>query len=135
MEARHDASRRSSDSAKLRFSSWARAEESTMEYGMQLDHYSAEKLKEQIATIVGWYLDRTKYRVFFFGSRVEGTADAHSDIDVGIDGPAPIPPATMSAIRDGITALPVRRRIDVVDFQTIGEEFRAIALRHTEPIP
>ncbi|MBI4142254.1 nucleotidyltransferase domain-containing protein [Candidatus Uhrbacteria bacterium] len=102
---------------------------------MQLQHYPVEKLKEQIANIVGWYLDRSMYRVFFFGSRVQGNAASNSDIDVGIDGPAPIPPRTMSAIRDAITSIPVRRRIDVVDFQTVGDEFRSIALRHTEPIP
>jgi septum formation topological specificity factor MinE len=40
---------------------------------MKLEHYSADKLREDILRILGKYLDLSKYKVFFFGSRISGT--------------------------------------------------------------
>lgn len=37
---------------------------------MRLEHYPTDKLKKEILSIVGKYLDLGKYRVFFFGSKV-----------------------------------------------------------------
>ncbi len=51
---------------------------------MRLEYYSEEKLKQQIKEIFGKYLDLTKYKVFFFGSRVTNKNSLFSDIDIGI---------------------------------------------------
>jgi hypothetical protein len=99
---------------------------------MRLEHESVEDLTREVLRIVGHYLDLTEYRVFFFGSRVSGTASPRSDIDVGIDGPRAVPSELMSKIREEIENLPVLYRIDVVDFQRASSDFRAVASEHIE---
>lgn len=101
---------------------------------MRLEHYSAEKLKKEIFTIVGNYLDLTKYQIFFFGSRVEGKATERSDIDVGIEGRKPIPAATWLDIQEEIDNIPTLYKIEVVDFQHVPSKFREVALQHKEMI-
>lgn len=101
---------------------------------MRLEHYPLEKLKKEILEIVGRHLDASKYRVFFFGSRVSGTGTDRSDIDVGIEGPEPIPYDVLFAIREEVERLPMLYTIDVVDFSRASEDFREVALQHTEMI-
>lgn len=99
---------------------------------VRLEHYSQEKLKGKILDIVGKYLDLTKYKVFFFGSRVAGKGDERSDIDVGIEGPQPAPDIAMANIREKIEGLPILYKIDIIDFARADEKFKKIALRHIE---
>lgn len=101
---------------------------------MQLEHESVEELKRKVRRIAAKHLDLSEYRVFFFGSRVGGRASARSDIDVGIEGPRPIPLEVLTWIREEIQELPVLYKIDVVDFQRASEDFREIALKHIELI-
>lgn len=101
---------------------------------MRLEHYPVEKLKKQILEILGRHLDLAQYRVFFFGSRVDGTAGERSDIDLGIEGPEPIPFETIVAIKEEIRRLPLLYHIDVVDFCRVASDFRAVASRHTEDV-
>lgn len=99
---------------------------------MKLEHEDLEKLKKQILKIIGRHLDLKDYRVFFFGSRVSGKSREASDIDVGIEGEKPLPAGALSKIHDGIEELPVLYKIDVVDFATVNEKFKAIAKEHIE---
>ena len=46
---------------------------------------------EFAAVVIRCHLPDPAYRVFLFGSRATGTAGERSDIDIGIDGPAPVP--------------------------------------------
>jgi len=101
---------------------------------MRLEHYPLEKLKKEILEIIGRYADLATHRVFFFGSRVEGTSDERSDIDIGIEGPAPLSQETYMRITDAIKNIATLYKIDVVDFKNVEDDFRAVALRHTEPI-
>ena len=54
---------------------------------MNLEFYSEEKLKQQLKNIVFKYLDKNRWSVFLFGSRVIGNNSPASDIDIGIEGP------------------------------------------------
>lgn len=101
---------------------------------MKLDHYPLNRLQREIALIVGQHLDLYLYRLFFFGSRVNGQADDSSDVDVGIDGPERVPRSIMGSIREGIEELPTLYSIDVVDFKSVSPEFRAVALQQVQPI-
>lgn len=101
---------------------------------MRLEHYEPDVLKKQILAIVGMHLDLNRYRVFFFGSRVIGRGDDRSDIDVGIEGPEPIPFHIMAGIRAQADALPTLYKVDVVDFARVSPRFRDVALQHTEVI-
>lgn len=101
---------------------------------MKLAHYSVEQLKKDIIAVIGKYLDLKEYRVFFFGSRVNGKGDDRADIDVGIEGPRPVPGAAMVEIREALENLPTLYKIDVVDFKEVSDGFRRVAFRHTETI-
>ncbi len=64
------------------------------------------------------------FRVFLFGSWASGEARERSDIDIGIEGPSRVDPATMWEIRDACEALPTLRTVDVVDFACVPPSFR-----------
>jgi len=101
---------------------------------MRLEHYPLEKLKKEILEIVGKYLDLSKYRVFFFGSRVDNKGNERSDIDVGVEGDEKIPGAVLSAIREEIDDLQTLYKIEVVDFKNVSRDFYKVASKNIEEI-
>jgi len=101
---------------------------------MNLQHYPPEKLKADLLAIVGRRLDLAKYRLFYFGSRVTNKGDDHSDIDVGVEGPAPVPAAILDGIKEDLVNLPVVYKIDLVDFASVSEDFKKVALASIEVI-
>lgn len=101
---------------------------------MNLQHYPAEKLTAALLAIVGRRLDLAKYRLFYFGSRVTNKGDDHSDIDVGVEGPAPVPAAIFDDIKKDLENLPVVYKIDFVDFASVSEDFKKVALARIEVI-
>jgi len=100
---------------------------------MKLEHYSADKLRKEILRILGKYLDLSKYKVFFFGSRVAGFCGERSDIDIGIEGPQ-IPPHIKLEIKEELENLPTLYKIDFVDFNDVDEDFKRIAKKYVEYI-
>lgn len=72
-----------------------------------------------------------RVKVFLFGSRATGQAGVRSDIDVGIDLGHPIPPDVLAAVRDVFDELPILQKVDVVDFSTVDESFKSVALLQT----
>lgn len=101
---------------------------------MRLEHYPIEKLKQEILAILGRHLDLTKYRVFFFGSRVAGKGTDRSDIDIGIEGPKPIPVRAWAEIQEELEQIPTLYKIELVDFRHVPPKFRHVAEQHTEVI-
>ena len=101
---------------------------------MRLEQYPEDQLKRVVLEIVGRHLDLNRYRVFCFGSRVRPGGHDRSDIDIGIDGPQPIPAQAWLAIHEELERLPVLYPIDVVDFQRVSPMFRQVALQHSEPL-
>ena len=101
---------------------------------MRLEYYPVEKLKKEILDIIGAHLDLANYKVFFFGSRVSGGGTDRSDIDVGIEGPEPIPLETIATIKDAIRGLPLLYHIDIVDFRRAAPDFRDVASQHVENV-
>jgi predicted nucleotidyltransferase len=100
---------------------------------MRLEYYSVDKLKKEILEILGKYLDLSKYKVFFFGSRVRGNSDERADIDIGIEGPE-IPAYAKLEIEEELENLPILYKIDFVDFNNIDEDFKKIAKKYVEYI-
>jgi predicted nucleotidyltransferase len=84
---------------------------------------------EFAASIIRRHVPDPAYRVFLFGSRATGSAGKRSDIDIGIEGPAPVPHAVLAAIQDELDEAPTLYTIDVVDFMRVPETFRRIAHR------
>jgi len=100
---------------------------------MRIENYSEDKLKKEILEIVGRFLDLEKYRVFFFGSRVEGRGNERSDIDIGIEGPEKIPGYILYQIKEEIEEkIPVLYKFDIVDFKNCDKDFKKRALLNIE---
>jgi uncharacterized protein len=79
------------------------------------------------AEVIRRHLPDPDYRVFLFGSRATGSAALSSDVDIGIEGPAPVPHSTLAAIQDELEEAPTLYTIDVVDFACVPGEFRSVA--------
>lgn len=99
---------------------------------MNLEFYPEEKLKKEISGIVSKYLDLSRYKIFFFGSRVKGDNFARADIDIGIEGPEKIPVERKLNIEEEIDNLPTLYKFDVVDFSKVSSSFKKQALKHIE---
>ena len=102
----------------------------------------ADKLSEsevlsvarRVAAIVRRVTGDPAYRVFLFGSWASGEARERSDIDIAIDGPAPVTPGAMFEIRNACDALPTLYTIEIVDFAQVAPNFRKEArLVEVEP--
>ena len=81
------------------------------------------------ASVIRRHLPDPAYRVFLFGSRATGSARERSDIDIGIERPAPVPRAALAAIHDELEEAPTLYTVDVVDFARMPEKFRRVAER------
>lgn len=81
------------------------------------------------ASVVRRHVTDPAFRIFLFGSRAEGSAHARSDIDIGIEGPDPVPPHILSLILEELEEAPTLYTIDVVDFARVPERFRRVARR------
>ena len=79
------------------------------------------------ASVVRRHLPDPTYQVFLFGSRASGRAHARSDIDIGIEGPRPVPRETLAAIDEELEEAPTLYTIEVVDFARVPESFRQVA--------
>lgn len=101
---------------------------------MRLEHYKVDGLKKEIIAIVSKYLDLKEHKLFFFGSRVSGNGNEHSDIDIGIEGKEQIPYDAMSNIKEKIENLATLYKIEIVDFKTVSDDFREVALKNIELI-
>ena len=93
-------------------------------------------IARQVAGIARRVLGDPAYRVLLFGSWVTGEAAPRSDIDIGIEGPAPVPPPAMVAIRDACDVLSTLRTVDLVDLARVSPGFReGLVTRLVEPEP
>jgi predicted nucleotidyltransferase len=90
---------------------------------------SATEAATYAAAMVRRHLPDPAYRVFLFGSRAEGTAHPRSDIDIGIEGPAPVPRKAMALIEEELEEAPTLYTIEVVDFARVPDNFRRVAVR------
>src|SRR5260370_22233908 len=81
------------------------------------------------ASVIRRHLPDPAYRVFLFGSRATGSAGERSDIDIGIEGPSPIPRAALAAIADELEETPTLYTIEIVDFARVSDDFRRVAER------
>ena len=64
--------------------------------------------------------------VWVFGSRINGTAKPHSDLDLAILGTERVATKILSALKEEFAASNLPFRVDIVDWNRISEEFRKI---------
>ncbi|MCU0793741.1 MAG: nucleotidyltransferase domain-containing protein [Opitutaceae bacterium] len=72
--------------------------------------------------------------VLAFGSRVEGRARKHSDLDLIVKAEQPLPLQRLAQLRECFmeSALPIR--VDVSDWHAVSPGFRARILHRHEPV-
>ena len=61
-----------------------------------------------------------------FGSRVGGRKKKFSDLDLAIMGQEPVPPATMTDLKDAFIESDLPFKVDIVDWATTSPTFRNI---------
>jgi predicted nucleotidyltransferase len=87
-------------------------------------------VEQKFGELAGTILASESYvKVFMFGSQATGRSVARSDIDMGIDLGHPIAPEILIALREAFDGLPILQRVDVVDFSTVDETFKTVALQ------
>ncbi|MBI5529848.1 MAG: nucleotidyltransferase domain-containing protein [Deltaproteobacteria bacterium] len=64
--------------------------------------------------------------VWAFGSRVRGTSKPFADLDLAVIGETPLPVSVSGALKEAFSESDIPYRVDVVDWATTTEEFRAI---------
>ena len=72
--------------------------------------------------------------VFAFGSRATWTTKDYSDLDLAIMGEQPLPLSVLSALREEFVDSYLPFRVDVVDFASVEDSFRAIIQQHGVPV-
>jgi len=87
----------------------------------------------EVVKVIRRYLSE-EYKVFLFGSYASGEAVDTSDIDMGILGPKEVPSGVLRRIKEEVEIIPTLRKIDVVDFNRVDEEFKDNALRKSKEL-
>lgn len=77
---------------------------------------------------------RPECEVRVFGSRVEGTAKPHSDLDLAVVGPAPLGWRRLGRLKEACQGSTLSVRVDVMDWHRLGENFRRLIERRYEVI-
>jgi hypothetical protein len=72
-------------------------------------------------------------KLFVFGSFARGDARTTSDLDLGFSAP-PADHQVRQLLAERIPALPTIRPIELVDFDQLEPEFRAVAGEHILPL-
>lgn len=94
-----------------------------------------KKIKAQVVSAVDRQLAARSYRLFFFGSRVRGTARPNSNVDIGLEADQPLPLAVTAQIEAELEDnLPVLQKIELVDFKSASGGFYREALKSAELI-
>ncbi len=65
-------------------------------------------------------------RVYAYGSRVTGQARPFSDLDLALEGDAPIPSDRLALLREDLTESDLPMRVDLVDLQRITGPFKDV---------
>ena len=82
----------------------------------------------EVSTILKRHLP-AGYEAVLFGSRATGEATPRSDWDIGLIGPERLQAVVMWSIREALEEMPTLHTFDVVDFITVPNSFRKVALR------
>jgi len=87
-----------------------------------------EEILKAIPKIVKKYLPDA--RVILYGSRARGDYKPNSDFDIAVDNKGrAVEPATIYLIREELDNLPTLKSFDVVDLNSVSEEFRKLILK------
>ena len=83
-----------------------------------------KEVVEIVQSIFSRFIDKSKYKTFFFGSRVSGKAGERADIDVAVYGDMPLDITIFSQIKEDLDNSRTLYSIDFVDLQRTAASFR-----------
>ena len=93
------------------------------------------KIKNEIRNIILSEKDNlTGFKVFFFGSRVKGKQKKRSDFDIGISSSSKVNLKTFFRLEEKLESINTLYKIDLVDFNTVSDQFHNEAMKNTEVI-
>jgi len=92
-----------------------------------------DEIIKHVARIVKEELD-SNYKLFLFGSRAKNKHDEKSDIDIGILSDKQITAKQMLTIQEKLEQIPTLLKIDFLDFNSVGDDFKKTALKHIQEI-
>ena len=73
-------------------------------------------------------------RILLFGSQATGQARPTSDIDIAIDQGRPLAPSLWARLDEAFEESDLVAKVDIVDYQRVGAEFRSIIDRTAVPL-
>ena len=79
-------------------------------------------------------LSGISFNAFIFGSQANKLVLGRSDIDIGILAKDKIPLKNMAKITADIEQLPMLFNVDLVDFNEVDAQFKAVALKNIEEL-
>ncbi|SEP66234.1 type I restriction enzyme, S subunit [Loktanella sp. DSM 29012] len=90
---------------------------------------------EQLAIVQGILKDHLPKGTlaWAFGSRVTWTAKPFSDLDIALEGAAPLPSDVLIDLEEAFEASDLPWKVDVIDLNAVSPEFRAIVERQRVP--
>lgn len=83
----------------------------------------------EMKKIIANYLNLETYRLFLFGSRVEGKNRQFSDYDLGILGPKKVSATDLALMSADLDDSDIPYRVEIIDFQNVSESFRRVAMK------
>ena len=92
-----------------------------------------EDILKEVVGIIRQYLP-PDYKVLLFGSWAKGTALDVSYSDIAIYGPERVDRGIMIRIKAILESIPTLRSLDVVDINSMSEEFKKDVLKHAQII-
>lgn len=86
-----------------------------------------------VTEILSTFVPGCEVRVF--GSRVKGNASRYSDLDLVIVGKDQIDPLQIERLKDAFSESDLPFQVDVLDWNSVSEEFRRVIERKYEILP
>lgn len=87
---------------------------------------------EKVRRILVQYVPGLEIRIF--GSRVNGRAKPHSDLDLALMTKQPLPLRTAAFLREAFSESDLPFKVDIVDWAEISESFRKVIAEKNEVI-
>lgn len=87
---------------------------------------------QRLKTILQKYIP--DYTVYLFGSRVTPNIKPYSDIDLAIMSQISIPSMTMALLKNELAESDLPYKVDLVDWASTDESFKAIIMQQYEVI-
>ena len=100
---------------------------------MYLSRYIKSNLQKQILDLIFSFLSPNDTTIILFGSQTEKNKSKYSDIDIGVISNERIKDETFLTLIEKLNyEVDTLRRIDLVEFSRVGDEFQKEALKNAE---